>query len=92
MLDVTKEEQNGEYVVTKVDLKNTQGSGLGQAEIQVNNQDGMITITVPNVKKEFDLSLRKFIIAVSSDENIEKRRWFIYKRASSRCIIVKYFR
>ena len=60
-LDVTKGEQSGAYIVTKVDLKNGQGSGLGQGEVQVNNQNGMITITVPNekIKGSYDLQIVK---------------------------------
>ena len=68
-LDVTKQEQNGVYVVTNVDLKNSQGSGLGTGQIQVNNQNGMITITVPNekIKGSYDLQVVKI-----DQENSEK--------------------
>ena len=52
-IDVTKEENNGNFVVTNVELKNQQGNGAETESIQVENTDGMITITVPNEKKYF---------------------------------------
>ena len=66
-LDITKEEQNGAYAATNVDLKNTQGSGVGTGEVQVDNQSGMITITVPNEKLEGSYSVQ--IEKVDSQDN-----------------------
>ena len=64
-LDVTKEERNGAYVATNVDLKNSQGSGLGTGQIQVSNQSGTITITVPNEKTEGSYNLQ--LVKVDKD-------------------------
>ena len=69
-LDVTKEEQGGKYVVTNVDLKNSQGSEITTGEIKVNYSNGMITMTVPN--KKLDGSYNLQIVKVDNeDENIK---------------------
>ena len=67
-LDVTKEEQSGKYVVTNVNLKNSQGSGITTGEIKVNYSNGMITVTVPNSKLEGSYNLQ----IVKVDSNDEK--------------------
>ena len=48
---------------------NITAGGIGGATAAI--RDNVITITIPNEKKEFDLALRKFIIAVSGDDTIE---------------------
>ena len=71
-LDITKEQQNGAYVATNVDLKNSEGSGLGTGtgKLQVNNQNGIITITVPNEKIEGSYDLQ--IVKVDKDNTQTK--------------------
>ena len=58
-VQITKGENNGNYVATGAQITAGQVEG---AEVSLNGN--VITITVPNVQKEFDLSLRKFISEV----------------------------
>ena len=69
-LDVTKEERSGAYVVTNIDLKNSQGSGLGEGRIQANYQDSLVTITVPNEKTEGSYNLQ--LVKVDKDNEETK--------------------
>ena len=76
-LDVAKKEENGKYVIdtenTTMVVKDSTGAEITQnIPVTIDKTTGKITITVENVKKEFDLALRKFIVAVSRDENIEE--------------------
>ena len=75
-LDITKEERNGEYVATEVDLKNAQGSGLGEGSVQVENSGGVVTITVPNekIKGNYNLQLLKV-----DSENSNKLQGAVFK-------------
>ena len=76
-LSVAKTIQNGVYVIdtenTTMVVKDSTGATITQnIPVTIDKTTGKITITVDNVKKEFDLALRKFIVAVSRDENIEE--------------------
>ena len=69
-MDVTKEEKNGAYVVTNIELKEAQGSGLGEGEIKANYSDNLLTLTVPNekIKGSYSIELEK----VDKDYNSKK--------------------
>ena len=67
-LDVTKGIQSGAYVVTNIKLKNSQGSDLGEGKVKASYSNNLVTITVPNFKKNFDLALRKYITKVNGTE------------------------
>ena len=76
-LDVAKKLENGKYVIdtanTTMTVKDSAGAEITQnIPVTIDKTTGKITITVENVKKEFDLALRKFIIAVSNDQTIEE--------------------
>ncbi len=76
-LEVAKKVENGKYVIdtenTTMVVKDSTGATITQdIPVTIDKTTGKITITVENVKKEFDLALRKFIVAVSRDENIEE--------------------
>ena len=58
-VEVTKGENNGNYVVTGAQIT---AGGVEGTEVSLNGN--VITITVPNLPQEFDLSLRKFISEV----------------------------
>ena len=76
-LSVAKKLENGNYIVdtenTTMTVRDSDGAEITQnVPVTIDKTTGKITITVENVKKEFDLALRKFIAAVSRDENIEE--------------------
>ena len=76
-LNVAKKLENGVYVVdtenTTMVVKDSTGATITEnVPVTIDKTTGKITITVENVKKEFDLALRKFIVAVSRDEDIEE--------------------
>ncbi len=76
-LEIAKKVENGRYVIdtanTTMVVKASNGETITQdIPVTIDKTTGKITITVENVKKEFDLALRKFIVAVSRDENIEE--------------------
>ena len=76
-LEVAKKVENGRYVIdtenTTMVVKDSTGATITtNVPVTIDKTTGKITITVENVKKEFDLALRKFIAAVSRDENIEE--------------------
>ena len=76
-LSVAKKIENARYVVdtenTTMVVKNSSGTTITQnIPVTIDKTTGKITITVDNTKKEFDLALRKFIVAVSRDETIEE--------------------
>ena len=76
-LSVAKTIQDGVYVVdtenTTMVVKDSEGTEITEnIPVTIDKTTGKITITVDNVKKEFDLALRKFIVAVSRDETIEE--------------------
>ena len=76
-LDVAKKLENGKYVIdtanTTMTVKDSAGAEITQnIPVTIDKTTGKITITVENMKKEFDLALRKFIIAVSNDQTIEE--------------------
>ena len=55
-----------------IDEKNSQVNGEN-IKFFINKENTSITIVVPNERKEFDLSLRKFITEVNGEELIESR-------------------
>ena len=57
-LEVTKIEENGMYKVSDIKLNNAQGSSLAEGTLSVNREGNLITITVPNVKKEGSYNLQ----------------------------------
>ena len=61
-LDVAKKLENGTYVI---DRANTKVSG---ENVKLDIVGSVITITVPNETKEFDLALRKFITSVNDSK------------------------
>ena len=66
VIEVEKEVSNGKYIVSNASITS------GQGFTTMNYKENSIELTVKNDEiKYFDLSLRKFIIAVSDDENIE---------------------
>ena len=69
-LEVTKGEKNGTYVVLDIKLNNAQGSGLAEGSLSVHREDSLITITVPNVKKQGNYNLE--IQKVDSSDNSVK--------------------
>ena len=76
-LSVAKKLENGNYIVdtenTTMTVRDSDGAEITQnVPVTIDKTTGKITITVDNVKKEFDLALRKFIVAVSRDETIEE--------------------
>ena len=62
-VQVTKGEENGNYVVTGAEITAGQVEG---ANVRLENN--VITITVPNEKQNFDLALRKFISEVDGTQ------------------------
>ena len=64
-LEVTKVLQNGEYKANNIEIKSTQQTGKGEGTASASVQDGVITVTIPNRKKIFDLALRKYITKVN---------------------------
>ena len=63
-IEVTKKLEGGVYKATEIKLKNEKSSGIGEAQVESNLQNGIITITIPNEEKKFDLALRKYITKV----------------------------
>ena len=64
-LSVKFKTQGTSYVVDK-DKTTLQGTdGMKAAKLEVSSDNSTITIYVPNTKKEFDLSLRKFISSIN---------------------------
>lgn len=61
-LEVAKKIVDGSYVI---DEQNTKVTGKN---VKLNITDNLITITVPNPEKEFDLSLRKFITSINDSK------------------------
>ena len=79
-LSIAKKLENGKYVVdtenTRMVVKNSEGTEITEnVPVAIDKTTGKITITIDNEKKEFDLALRKFIIAVSNDETIEENEY-----------------
>ena len=76
-LDIIKVLENGEYKVNNIDLKDTnwiQNEPNGEV-VKAELDNGVITLTIQNKPKIFDLALRKFIVAVSKDETIESNEY-----------------
>ena len=69
-LDVTKGLVDGTYVVTDINLKNGEGSGLGTGTVNVDYLNNLVTITVPNekIKGNYNIQLEK----VDSEDNTIK--------------------
>ena len=51
-LEVTKEIKNGKYIVSNIELKNAEGTGIEEGEIKANLENGKRTLTIPNKKTE----------------------------------------
>ena len=71
-LSVAKKLENGNYVVdtenTTMVVKDSKGATITQnVPVTIDKTTGKITITVDNVKKEFDLALRKYITKVNGE-------------------------
>ena len=64
-------------MVTGIDLGESEGSGLGEGEIQANYSDNLLTLTVPNerVKGSYSIELEK----VDKDDNSKKLEGAIFK-------------
>ena len=62
-VEVSKGESNGSYVATGANIT---AGGVDGTKVTLKGK--VITITVPNVKKEFDLALRKYITKVDDKE------------------------
>ena len=60
-LIVTKQESNGNYVVSNVDFGENEGSGLGSGEVNLEYSSNLIKLTVPNTEKigNYNLQLVK---------------------------------
>ena len=66
VVEVQKQIDNGKYIISSASITS------GQDFATINYKENSIELSVKNDKiKYFDLSLRKFIVAVSDDENIE---------------------
>ena len=79
-LNVAKKVENGTYIIdaenTTMVVKDSEGVEITEnIPVTLDKTTGRITITVDNEKQEFDLSLRKFIVAISRDENIEENEY-----------------
>ena len=62
-VEVSKGESNGSYVATGANIT---AGGVDGTKVTLKGK--VITITVPNVKKEFDLALRKYITKVNGKD------------------------
>ena len=74
-LNVTKELSNGEYKILNATIVDTINSGAENVSVTVDGNT--IKITVKDEPKPFDLSLRKFIVAVSNDITISEDEYLI---------------
>lgn len=59
-------ENNGKLIISSVTLQSL------DTNVTYENDENLVTITVPNTSEEFDLSLRKFITAIGDTERTDR--------------------